>query len=276
MNAGDDQLARRHLALYLTGEHACSYLTGRHARTLFVDPSARIDGAAYQALVDQGFRRSGAHIYRPACRACAACVPVRIPVADFAPDRSQRRNWRRNTAVLDLVDTPAAFDASHFALYRRYLAARHPEGSMAGDASEESYRRFLVEPWGGETRFIELRLSGRLVGVAVTDRLDRGLSAVYTFFDPAISDRAPGTFAILAQIEAARRIGVPYLYLGYWLRESPKMRYKDRFRPIEAWNGQAWVRFERGRALVLGGVTSADGTTGLTPQGDPRLSRRSP
>ncbi|MCG6897116.1 MAG: arginyltransferase [Thiocapsa sp.] len=258
MNAGNDPLAGHHLALYLTGEHACSYLPGRRARTLFVDPTARIDGATYQALVDQGFRRSGAHIYRPACRACAACVPVRIPVADFAPDRSQRRNWRRNAPDLDLVDAAAAFDASHFALYRRYLAERHPEGSMAEDASEESYRRFLVEPWGGETRFIELRLSGRLVGVAITDRLDRGLSAVYTFFDPSISDRAPGTFAILMQIEAARRMGVAYLYLGYWLRESPKMRYKDRFRPIEAWNGHDWMRFERARAVKLGWKDAGD------------------
>jgi leucyl-tRNA---protein transferase len=252
MNADDNPLLGRHLALYLTGEHACSYLPDRRARTLFVDPTARIDSATYQVLVDQGFRRSGAHIYRPACRGCTACVPVRIPVANFVPNRSQRRNWRRNSTDLDLIDTPAAFKPSHFALYRRYLKERHPEGSMADDASEESYRRFLVERWGGATRFIEIRLDQQLVGVAVTDVLDRGLSAVYTFFDPAISDRSPGTFAILAQIEAARRIGVPYLYLGYWLRDSPKMQYKDRFRPIEAWDGQGWRRFERRRALDIG------------------------
>lgn len=252
MNAGDNPLIGRHLALYLTGEHSCSYLPDRRARTLFVDPTARIDGSTYQVLVDQGFRRSGAHVYRPACRGCAACVPVRIPVADFAANRSQRRNWRRNTADLALIDTPSTFKPSHFSLYRRYLTARHAEGSMADDASEESYRRFLVERWGGSTRFIEMRLDERLVGVAVTDVLDRGLSAVYTFFDPTISDRAPGTFAILAQIEAARRIGVSYLYLGYWLRDSPKMQYKDRFRPIEAWDGQTWRRFERGRTLDIG------------------------
>ncbi|WP_373508057.1 arginyltransferase [Thiocapsa sp.] len=252
MNAADGPVAGRNLALYLTGEHACSYLPGRRARTLFVDPTARIDSATYQVLVDQGFRRSGAHVYRPACRGCAACVPVRVPVADFAPDRSQRRNRRLNSAELSLVDTPAAFKQSHFDLYRRYLGERHPQGSMADDASEESYRRFLVERWGGSSRFIELRLGEQLVGVAVTDILEQGLSAVYTFFDPTISERSPGTFAILGQIEAARRIGVPYLYLGYWLRDSPKMRYKDRFRPIEAWDGHGWRRFERARALELG------------------------
>ena len=252
MNTADGPVAGRHLALYLTGEHACSYLPGRRARTLFVDPTARIDSATYQVLIDQGFRRSGAYFYRPACRGCAACVPVRVPVADFAPDRSQRRSRRRNAAELSLVDTPAAFKQSHFDLYLRYLGERHPQGSMADDTSEESYRRFLVERWGGPSRFIELRLGEQLVGVAVTDILEQGLSAVYTFFDPTISERSPGTFAILGQIETARRIGVPYLYLGYWLRDSPKMRYKDRFRPIEAWDGHGWRRFERARDLDLG------------------------
>jgi arginine-tRNA-protein transferase len=252
MNAADGPLAGRHLALYLTGEHSCSYLSERRARTLFVDPTAHIDGATYQALVDQGFRRSGAHVYRPACRGCAACVPVRVPVAEFLPDRSQRRNWRRNSAELTLLDTPAVFRPSHFELYRRYLMERHPQGGMADEASEGSYRRFLVERWGGSTRFIEIRLDERLVGVAVTDVLEQGLSAVYTFFDPTLSERSPGTFAILAQIEAARRIDAPYLYLGYWLRDSTKMRYKERFRPIEAWDGHRWLRFDRTRALDLG------------------------
>lgn len=248
----DDPLAGRHLALYLTGEHACSYLPGRVARTLFVDPTAQIDSATYQVLVDQGFRRSGSHVYRPACRGCSACVPVRVPVADFVPDRSQRRNWRRNRNALTWIDVPAAFDPTHFQLYRRYLRARHAEGSMADDASEESYRRFLVERWGGSTRFIELRQGEALVGLAVTDVLERGLSAVYTFFDPIHSKRSPGTFAILTQIEAARRLGLTYLYLGYWLRDSPKMQYKERFRPIEAWDGERWLRFERGQRIDLG------------------------
>lgn len=239
----------RYLALYLTAEHPCSYLEGRQARTLFVDPSARIDNATYQVLIDQGFRRSGAHIYRPACRGCSACVPVRIPVETFRPDRSQRRNWKRNATDFVLVDTPATFNPEHFDLYRRYLAQRHADGSMADDASEESYRRFLVEPWGGATRFIELRLDGQLVGVAVTDRLDSGLSAVYTLFDPDHAGRAPGTFAVLCQIEAARRLGLPYLYLGYWIEKSRKMAYKARFRPIEAWNGRHWIRFERSAPL---------------------------
>lgn len=246
MKPADEGGAERQLALYLTAEHPCSYLEGLRARTLFVDPLARLETATYQALVDQGFRRSGSHVYRPACRGCARCVPVRIPVRDFRPDRSQRRNWERNAPDLRLVDAPAAFDPTHFALYLRYLASRHPDGSMADDTSTESYRRFLVDPWGGETHFLELRLANRLVGVAVTDRLLHGLSAVYTFFDPELARRAPGTLAVLAQIEVARRLGLPYLYLGYWIGACRKMAYKDRFRPIEAWDGRVWRRFERG------------------------------
>jgi leucyl-tRNA---protein transferase len=252
MNQDPDSYRGRHLALHLTGDHPCAYLETRQARTLFVDPTAYIDNATYQVLVDQGFRRSGSHIYRPACRGCARCVPVRIPVADFEPNRSQRRNWKLNAAVFVLTDMPATFRAEHFALYRKYLLERHPDGSMADDTSEESYRRFLIDPWGGATRFIELRLDGRLVGVAVTDALELGLSAVYTFFDPAISSRAPGTFAVLAQIEITRRLALPYLYLGYWIRECQKMAYKSRFRPLEAWNGREWHRFGRDAPLAPG------------------------
>lgn len=256
MKPGKQPGPERQLALYLTAEHPCSYLEGLRARTLFVDPLVRLDTVTYQALVDQGFRRSGPHVYRPACGDCSRCVPVRVPVGVFQPDRSQRRNWRRNAPQMRLVNTPAAFDPDQFALYRRYVASRHPEGGMADDPSAESYRRFLVDPWGGETRFLELRLGNRLAGVAVTDCLVRGLSAVYTFFEPELAGLGPGGFAVLAQIELARRLGLSYLYLGYWIGDCRKMTYKDHFRPIDAWDGQVWRRFERGQ--VLGDGLSAE------------------
>lgn len=237
------------LALYLTGEHACSYLAEQRARTLFVDPSARLDSATYERLLAQGFRRSGPHIYRPACAHCAACVPVRLPVARFSPDRSQRRNWRKNVGRIRIQITEPRQDASHFRLYRSYLDARHADGAMAEEASEENYRRFLVESWGGETLFVELHLDERLVGVAVTDRLPHSLSAVYTFFDPALERAGPGTFSILAQIELARHLGLDHLYLGYWIGACRKMAYKARFRPIEAWNGERWCDYGRGQGL---------------------------
>ena len=238
------------LSLYVTGEHDCAYLDRQQARTLFVDPRVRLDSESYQALIDRGFRRSGAHIYRPACQSCTACTPVRLPVAAFVPNRSQRRTWQRNAADITWHDGPAAFCAEHFALYQQYLRARHADGSMAEDASEDSYQRFLIDPWGGDTRLIEFRLGGRLVGVAVTDLLPQGFSAVYTFFDPGLRERALGTFCVLTQIRMAQLFRRPYLYLGYWISASRKMVYKERFRPIEAWDGQQWRCFERGQGLA--------------------------
>jgi arginyl-tRNA--protein-N-Asp/Glu arginylyltransferase len=240
----------RPLALYLTGEHPCSYLEGTPARTLFVDPLARIDAPNFQTLLEQGFRRSGSHIYRPACPGCRACVSLRIPVGAFAPNRSQRRNFRMNAAAVTVIDRPPIFDPEHFSLYQRYLQARHAEGSMA-EGTSENYRDFLIDPWGGETRLLEFRLGERLMAVAVTDLTPNGLSAVYTFFDPQLSDRAPGTFAILCQIEAAKELGLDHLYLGYWIEACGKMSYKSGFRPLEAWNGRAWERFAPGQPIHL-------------------------
>ncbi len=243
------------LHLFLTGEHACSYLEGVKARTLFVDPMARIDGPCAQRLQQIGFRRSGAHFYRPACRACRRCIPVRVLVADFQPNRSQRRNAQRNDPDVRVHDMPARLEVEHYALYERYLRARHADGDMADDISVETYMRFLLAPWGGETRFLELRRtapdgSHPLLGVAVTDLFRDGLSAVYTFFDPDQAARAPGTYAVLTQIREAARLGLHYVYLGYWIHDSRKMRYKDQFRPLEAWDGHGWRRFERGEPIA--------------------------
>jgi len=170
---------------------------------------------------------------------------MRIPVREFAPNRSQRRNQAGNHGQVVLLDRPASFDPEHYALYCAYIRARHGDGTMA-DATPERYREFLVAPWGGETRLIELRLDARLMAVAVTDRMPGCLSAVYTFFDPELSALAPGTYAILCQIEAARRLGLEHLYLGYWIRECRKMSYKERFRPVEALIDERWQRFGSG------------------------------
>lgn len=238
------------LRLYLSGDHACSYLEGLTARTLLVDPLAAMDGTRYQLLLQRGFRRSGTHIYRPNCSNCRRCVPVRIPVARFFPNRSQRRNAACNNRDLVLVERPARFDSEHYTVYERYLHSRHPEGGMSEDASPESYYDFLIAPWGGETLLLELRQDGHLVAVAVTDLLPRGLSAVYTFFDPIFSERAPGTYALLCQITAARSLGLDFLYLGYWIEPCGKMSYKARFRPLEALIAGSWTRFGRGEPIL--------------------------
>ncbi|HEY1773470.1 MAG TPA: arginyltransferase [Gammaproteobacteria bacterium] len=225
------------LDLYISPEHACNYLPERQARSVFVDPRLSMDQALYNLLATHGFRRSGPHVYRPHCEGCQACVPIRVPVAAFRPDRTQKRLYRRNAALRCALRT-AEFDADHFALYDRYITARHPDGGMDG-SSEADYRQFLLSPWG-KTTLLEIRLDGRLLAVAVTDELPDALSAVYTFYDPASGDRSLGTYAILMQIEEARRRGMRWLYLGYWIAESRKMSYKGRFRPFETLGSDGW------------------------------------
>lgn len=237
------------LQLYLSGEHSCSYIPGLPARTLFVDPLAPIDSGRYQYLLEHGFRRSGSHIYRPECGDCHRCVPVRVPVAAFSPNRAQRRNSILNGGDLDLALRPARFYPEHYRIYAAYLGKRHPGGAMSEDVSPEGYHDFLIAPWGGETLLLELRLDRRLVAVAVTDLMPKSLSAVYTFFDPHYSCRAPGTYAVLSQIAEARRLRLDYLYMGYWIEECRKMSYKDKYRPIDAFGGGHWKRFGRGEPI---------------------------
>ena len=236
------------LRLFHTGAHACGYWPERTARDLVLDPRDSRLPRFYPQALRWGFRRSGDIVYRPHCAGCQACVAVRIPVARFAPDRSQRRCLARN-ADLDCRLLPAERSEEQFALYRRYLGTRHANGGM-DDHGPHEFDQFLVGSWS-HGRFLEIRQPrhGKLLAVAVTDVTAQGLSAVYTFFDPALGERALGTFGVLAQIRTARRLGRPYLYLGYWIAESRKMVYKERFRPIEAWDGQRWRRFERGQAL---------------------------
>jgi arginine-tRNA-protein transferase len=207
-----------------------------------------MSGRLYERLIEQGFRRSGAHVYRPACDRCQRCVPVRVPVRDFSPNRSQQRNARLN-ADLAVVKQPPAFHQAHYELYAAYVRSRHAGGTMAEEVSPHGYRGFLLQPWGGETLLLEMRLGERLLGVAVTDRLRESLSAVYTFFDPESSRRALGTFAILSQIELARTLDLSYLYLGYWIEECRKMAYKDAYRPIQAWRNGRWGAYGRGEMI---------------------------
>ena len=193
--------------------------------------------------MDSGFRRSGEYVYRPRCGTCQACIPVRIPVNTFAPSRSQRRTWQRNQD-LRISAQPAGFHEEHFALYRRYIADRHPGGGM--DVEDPArYREFLLSSWS-DTWCYEFRLDTRLLAVAVVDRLLRGLSAVYTFYDPAYADRGLGTFALLREISEAQRLELSWLYLGYWIEECPKMAYKNRFRPLEVFRDGSWQSLNTG------------------------------
>lgn len=223
--------------LFQTLPHACGYFAGRTAQNLVIDPASPHLARIYDAALLRGYRRAGGHVYHPHCRRCQACIPARVPVAAFEPDRSQRRCLRRNEDV-EMSLEPAQYSDENFELYARYLDVRHAGGGMDNPAVED-FTRFLFTPWS-PTAFVALRLHGRLLAVAVTDFTSCGLSAVYTFFDPAEHGRGLGTLAILRQIELARERGLPHVYLGYWIADHPKMGYKERFRPLELLGPQGW------------------------------------
>ena len=229
--------------LFQTLPHPCGYYAERTAQNLVIDPASPHLPQIYPAALTKGYRRAGGHVYRPHCPGCRACIPARVPVAEFAPDRGQRRCLARNRDLQLRIAAPA-FSDEYFELYRRYLGARHKNGGM-DDPAAEDFERFLFTGWS-PTKFLELRLRERLLAVAVTDFTATGLSAVYTFFDPGESARGLGTYAILRQIELARERGLDYVYLGFWIARHPKMDYKARFAPLDLHDGTDWHRLDRG------------------------------
>lgn len=225
------------LKLYQTHEHPCSYLDDQAATTVFIDPNADLNARLYSELSDFGFRRSGRHVYRPHCNLCQACIPIRIPVKLFKPNRSQKRCLKRNQD-LSIRATKQIDEQQHFELYSRYLEARHSDGDMY-PPTHKQYREFLSSEWG-VTQYIEFYLQDKLIAVAVCDQLHQGLSAIYTYFDPEQDQRSLGTLAVLTQIQQAKTLGLPYVFLGYWIKDCAKMRYKNQFRPVEMFIDQHW------------------------------------
>lgn len=227
------------LKLYTTSEHDCSYLPGMLAKTLFVDPEFNIDQEFHTRLNEIGFRRSGAHLYRPHCQNCQQCIPCRILVNEFKLNQRFRRVMNKNN---DLNVSPVDSIASeeHFKLYEDYINARHSDGDMH-PPSREQYQSFLVTKHE-DTLYLEIRHKEILIGVLICDRLLNALSAVFTFYDPKLEKRSLGTFAILWQIEVANRLKLSYLYLGYWIKDCKKMNYKSQFQPCELLYPDGWTR----------------------------------
>jgi len=224
--------------LFRTAPHPCSYKQEQQAATVFVDPDLVIDKTLNSKLSELGYRRSGAHLYRPDCDFCDACISCRVPVDAFRLRRRHKRIMKKN-ADLRVVAANDLTSEEAFALYRRYIDIRHRDGDMY-PATREQYEAF-IKTKTVDTRFYQFYAGEELLAVSVSDVLEQGLSAVYTFFDPHLTQRSLGTYAILWQIRQARAQGLPYLFLGYWIKGCPKMQYKSEFRPLELLVDGHWV-----------------------------------
>ncbi|HEY0906592.1 MAG TPA: arginyltransferase [Methylophilus sp.] len=230
------------LQFYVTTAYPCGYLPKKLAQSLIATPQNLVDAPLYSGLIRQGFRRSGKFAYRPHCENCTACISVRLPVATFAPTRSQQRAFQKH-AGLKIQLLEVGYHEEHFALYRAYQAQRHSDSVESGGVREDEvsqYRQFLCQS-NVESLMVEFR-DGHdcLKMVSVVDVVADGLSAVYTFYDT--TDKASyGTYSIVWQIEWARQLQLPYLYLGYWIADSQKMAYKQQFQPQEQLLDGAWV-----------------------------------
>jgi arginyl-tRNA--protein-N-Asp/Glu arginylyltransferase len=229
---------------YVTAPQPCPYLDGRMERKLFTALKGDGAEALNDALSKQGFRRSQNVLYRPSCAECSACLSARIRVADFRPGRSQRRVLRRNAGLRRRTTSPWATE-EQYALFRAYLDSRHATGGMAdmdlfefaAMIEETPIRSRLIEyldPSTPDDAFAGLK------AVCLTDVFDDGLSMVYSFFDPERDRDSLGTYVILDHVALAAELGLPYVYLGYWVPGSPKMGYKSRFDALEVYRGGLW------------------------------------
>lgn len=227
---------------YYSAPAPCPYIPGRIERRIFADLCGPNAAFSYELLSEAGFRRSLGFAYRPACPGCNACVPVRIPVATFKDERS----WRRVKAANSDLSTalmPARATAEQFALFSRYQQARHHDGEMARMSMADF--QTMVEVGAVDSMVVELRDDqSRLVGACLIDRMLKGFSAVYSFFDPTQGRRSLGSYLILRLIDIARERGLEHVYLGYWIETSRKMAYKARFRPLEALSREGWKPLE--------------------------------
>jgi arginyl-tRNA--protein-N-Asp/Glu arginylyltransferase len=235
---------------YLTAPSPCPYLGGKEERKVFTHLVGERAPELNNILTQGGFRRSQSIAYRPACEGCRSCVSVRVVAKDFRPTQSMRRITRRNADIASEMRI-AVPTSEQYAIFRAYLDSRHRDGGMA-DMTVLDYA-MMVEDSHIETRIIEYRrrdaqapqrAGGDLVAIALTDVLGDGLSMVYSFFEPDEAARSLGTFMVLDHIARAQRMGLSYVYLGYWVRGSRKMDYKSRFLPQERLMPDGWARVE--------------------------------
>jgi arginine-tRNA-protein transferase len=233
------------LQFYVTTAYTCGYLPNKMAQSLVASPQHLVDENIYNRLIQQGFRRSGMYVYRPHCETCNACISVRVILQEFVPSRSQKRAHKQHQNLTAMV-MPVAFKPDHYALYAKYQQARHSDDIIKAESKSaadevEQYRTFLCQS-NVESVMVEFRQNHQLKMVSVIDIVRDGISAVYTFYDTDDAKASLGTYNVLWQIEWARSMQLPYLYLGYWIEHSQKMAYKENFKPLQKLVDNEWFQ----------------------------------
>jgi len=236
-----NEQALERIQFYVTAPYACGYLPEQLSQSLIATPQHLVNGYQYSELIQLGFRRSGQFVYRPHCEGCHACISVRLPVAEFQASRSQKRAFKQHQSLEVLINRPN-FDDAQFNLYQAYQASRHQGAEKAEGADQ--YRDFLIQS-NVDSLSVSFLLNGQLKIVSIVDIVEDGISAVYTFYDTQDTQASYGTYSILWLIEWCKQLGLPYLYLGYWIQDSSKMAYKRNFMPQEALMNGQWQRIEK-------------------------------
>ena len=232
------------LTYYISDPYPCDYIQHNQSRVVFIAPDEPVDERLVSELSRSGFRRSGELIYKPECDSCQQCLSCRVPVDEFVMNSAQKKAWKRNQDLITNIIPSSQANETHFELYCRYIQARHANGSMIETLNPEQFEEFLVKS-KAKSIFLEFYHEQRLIAVSVCDVFDDGISAVYTFFDPEYSKRSLGGFAILKQIEYVKQLGLRYLYLGYWIPHSRKMKYKSNYQPLELYYHDNWRRLKQ-------------------------------
>ena len=235
------------MVFYATPSSPCSYLDNQVSKSVFLDPKYPLTNKSHNQLNRLGFRRSGNHIYKPWCENCNACKSVRITMEGFKLSKNQRRVLQRNQDLQVVWQTIGSND-TYLDLYTRYINQRHHDSDMY-PPSKEQFERFLgTKSASINGHFLCFYLEQALVAVSVVDILDDGISAIYTFYDPELSHRSLGKVAILWLARWLQKHHLPYLYLGFWVKDSPKMDYKINYQPLEYFNGTSWLPLSKDMA----------------------------
>jgi len=240
---GDKPLQK--LQFYVTTAYSCGYLPNKLAQSLIAAPQHIVTADIYSGLIQQGFRRSGKFVYRPHCENCRECIPVRVIVDAFRPSRSQKRAFKQHQNLTATI-LPVAFHEAHYQLYAAYQQTRHFDESKEASSNEsgneiEQYQSFLCQS-NVETVMVEFRDNEQLKMVSVIDIVHDGISAVYTFYDTTDTKASYGTYNVIWQAAWAKNLHLPYLYLGYWIKESRKMAYKQNYKPLERLIDGEWLK----------------------------------